>query len=102
MAPLSKFQRRRLQLALLSRGKPATLATIFLSAWKFYAVFFGVFGAAAVVMWVENSHLFSAGLIGFMAAVVWRDLIYAKASLHFHPVSEAVTDWEKVKALLQA
>ncbi|OYU43683.1 MAG: hypothetical protein CFE44_17065 [Burkholderiales bacterium PBB4] len=102
MAPLSKFQRQRLQLALNNRGKSLTLATVFKSAWKFYLVFFGVFGASTVLMWVDNNHLFASGLVGFMAAVVWRDLIYARMNLHFLPVSDAVTDWDKVKALLDA
>lgn len=96
----NSFQLRRLRLALSSRGEPISLANLFLSGWKFYLVLLTAYGGFAVWLWLENFHTVSMLFLGFIVGALWRDLIYARVYQRFKPISDFVTDWGKVKQVL--
>jgi hypothetical protein len=97
---LNSFQRKRLRLAIQYRGRTVPLGIVLLSAWKFYAVLLLATGGGAAWLLSIGDDITAGAFIGFLVAVVWRDFIYARVSARFKPVSDAVTDWEKVNELL--
>jgi len=100
MVKPNRLQLKRLQLALENRDKAIPLVQIFISGWKFYLVFLIVFGGGALWLWTERGYTCSALLIGIILGVLWRDFTYAQVSSRFKPISDFVTDWEKVKTLI--
>lgn len=100
MVKPNKYQLMRLQLALENREKTVSLLSILLSAWKFYLIFVVLIGGASFFLYQDHGYAEMALLIGIFIGVIWRDLTYARVSKRFKPISDYVTDWEKVKNVI--
>jgi len=96
----NKYQLLRLKLALKNRGKPVSLLAIFLSAWKFYLIFLLILGGGSFLSYQTQGYTESALIIGIIIGVLWRDLTYARIAKRYKPISDFVTDWDKVKIVL--
>ena len=97
---LNRFQVRRLRFALDNRGKQIPLWRAFLEGWTFYLAFALVFGGGAAWLWSTGDTSTSAAFLGFLVALIWRDLTLALAASRFKAVADSVTDWNAVQGLL--
>lgn len=97
---LTRFQAQRLRFALANRGQPVPLLRVFVQGWKIYAMLTAVFGGCAVFFWLDGHATVAAGFGGFLAAVFWRDLVFARANQSIKALSDAITDWPEVQRLL--
>lgn len=83
------------------RGKPLSVVTMLARNWK-YNLFIGiVFGFASYIFINQGDTGYCLFLAGAFFGLLLRDIAWFRITARFWPVSDAVTDWEKVDALIE-
>ena len=97
---LTKAHLAQLKRALAHRTAPPTLWQMWLFSWRKNLVILGLYGGAAWFTWSTGSSWLTAFLLGYLLAVLIRDVQWLIVHKRFWPVSSAVTDWQKVEQLI--
>ena len=97
---ISKAHLIRLKKSKEMRGKSISTISSFLSVWKCHLITITYFSVCAFIVF----HLFGATyaffILGALLGVLLRDFAWNKLLSQFWPVSDFVTDWDKVDQLI--
>jgi hypothetical protein len=99
MAPTAA-QIKQLRLLQGFRSKPPTVAWYFRANWWVYACLSVLCVGAAILLAWDGWPVFSGFFAGLLTAAVVRDLRFFRLFVTGWPLSNEITDWAKVEALI--
>ncbi len=98
---ISKAHLKRLKASRDLRGGNASTFNMLSRNWKYYLFIGGIFGLASYFFIADGRFDYSLFLGGAFLGMLLRDITWFRLTSRFWPVSEAVTDWEKVDVLIE-
>lgn len=98
---LSKAHLKRLKNSKKMRGKKISPIFLYLSFWKGHLITIGLFSAFIFIAYkyvgLTSAYLALGTLLGALA----RDFAWSRMIAKFWPISDYVTDWEKLDELIK-
>ncbi len=97
---LTPSQERQLKATLKFRDRPPTVWWFVRASWRVYA-YFAIFGAIGIPLsqWA-GLPLLSAFIVGVIFSAVVRDLKFFRQFVKGWPLSNEITNWDRVNELL--
>ena len=100
MQQLTALDRTYLRQYLKFRDQPMTVAGLFRSNLKNYCLQFTIFGACAVALYYLTGLEAMTYVAVVAVTVLLRDFGFFRRSVNLWPMTEAVTDWQRIEELL--
>jgi hypothetical protein len=97
---ISKSQLKRLKVSRELHGKNVSASGLFVRNWKHYLFLVGIIAAASYVFFTAITPGYTMLFLGALAGAILRDLGWFRITAQFWPVSEVITDWEKVDEII--
>jgi len=98
---ISKAHLKRLKKSKELRGKKLSTISLIKNNWKFYLVVGSIFGIASYFQIKDGSSIFAVFLGGAFFGMILRDITWFRLTTRFWPISDAVTDWEKIDEFIE-
>ena len=98
---ISKAHLRRLKVAKDLRGKNASTIKMLFKNWKYYVLIGGLFAIVSYYFISRGFNGYSYFFGGAFLALLLRDIAWFRLTAKYWPVSDAVTDWDKVDDLIR-
>ena len=97
---INKVQLKRLKASRELHGKDASAFMMLVKNWKYYLFLGALFSVLSYLFFIDGSIGYILFLGGAFLGAVLRDIVWFRLTEQYWPISDAVTDWEKVDEII--